>query len=126
MGNLTVSKDFDGMSGIVTVCIEEILFLKAENGGVSVHTPDAVYYSPGTLRYWTVALNSSGYHFILSDRNNSINMRKIVEINKLQKLAYFDTADRRNKASKYATMSTSGYKEVQRAISETNLSVILA
>ncbi|MCL6601667.1 MAG: LytTR family transcriptional regulator DNA-binding domain-containing protein [Paenibacillus sp.] len=113
MKSLSVTKDLDGLSGIVQLNIDDIAFLEfdSRSGKIFIHTiEDRIFYTVGSLKYWTMVLNNSGYRFFVADRNNAVHIDKIVEMNGLLKVAYFQT--NRTNASKHCTMSKSGYKEV--------------
>ncbi|MGN7763841.1 LytTR family transcriptional regulator DNA-binding domain-containing protein [Paenibacillus sp. 22594] len=126
MDTISVTRDIEGKTGLITVRIDEIIYLGTDSRTaiLLLHTLDSVYFTAGTLKYWTQVLNASGYCFLLADRNNSINIRRIVEINKLLKVAYFEPESERNKASKYSTMSKSGLKEVLQVIAELDSTVV--
>ncbi|UQZ33209.1 hypothetical protein C2I18_06345 [Paenibacillus sp. PK3_47] len=121
---ISATRDLEGRSGLVSVKAEDIIFLGTESSAsiILLHTVDSVYYTTGTLKYWTRVLNASGYTFYLADRNNSINIRNIVEINTFLKIAYFERE--RTKNSKYCTMSKSGLKKVCQLVGETNSQVV--
>jgi len=117
----SVTENFHGSGGLVEVDIREVLSLGVDSktSTIVIQTRNATYYTSGTLRYWTHVLNSSGYHFLIADRNNSINISKIVMIDKYQKIAYFDLNDH----SISCTMSKSGLGEVLGMLEETNTTV---
>lgn len=124
MYTISATRDIEGRSGLVSVKGDDIIFLGTESsaGIILLHTLDSVYYTAGTLKYWTRVLNASGYTFYLADRNNSINIRNIVEINTFLKIAYFETE--RTKNSKYCTMSSSGLKKVCQLVNESHTQVV--
>ncbi len=124
MSIISATKDLEGQSGLVPVRGEDIIFLGTDSSSsiILLHTLDSVFYTTGTLKYWTRVLNASGYTFYLADRNNSINIHNIVEINSLLKVAYFERE--RTKDSKYCTMSKSGIKKVCQLVGELNTSVV--
>ncbi|MFP4978782.1 LytTR family transcriptional regulator DNA-binding domain-containing protein [Paenibacillus sp. CN-4] len=123
MGFLSVTPDMEGDAGMVQLPLDKVLFLgvNGRSGIILVHTLTDVFYTTGTLKYWTHVLNQSGYDFVLADRNNSINLRNIYDINPILKLAYFDKDDR----SKFCTMSSSGLKEVKDGLLSLNLPILL-
>ncbi|WP_438494980.1 LytTR family transcriptional regulator DNA-binding domain-containing protein [Paenibacillus sp. IHBB 3054] len=127
MGFISATKDIEGYSGLTAVKGEDILFLAIESraGVIILHTLNSIYYTTGTLKYWTKVLNASGYCFMLADRNNSINISNIVEINKLLKVAYFEPAGVRTRTSKFSTMSKSGLNEVLHLMAHLDKSVIV-
>lgn len=119
---ISATRDPEGNSGITSVRVEDILYLGVDSRSaiIIIETIQQTYYTTGTLRYWTHVLNKTGYNFLLADRNNSIQVPKIVEVNELTKIAYFDINDK----SKYCTMSRSGLKEVLGIITKLNTSVL--
>lgn len=44
---------------------EDIIFLGTDSSSsiILLHTLDSVFYTTGTLKYWTRVLNASGYTF---------------------------------------------------------------
>lgn len=118
----SVTRDIQGNTGLTNVNIEEVLYLGVDSrtSTIIVNTRKEVYYTTGTLKYWTHLLNSDGYHFIAADRTFSVNVCKIVMINKIDKLAYFDLND----LSKHCTLSKSGLKEVIAKLNLINTSVL--
>jgi len=113
MNSLSVTKDPDGLQGLVLLSIDDIAFLEFDSRlcKIVIHTiHNDVFYTVGSLKYWTQVLNSTGYRFFVADRNNSVHIDNIVEMNGLLKLAYFE--ENRTSASKQCTMSKSGYNEV--------------
>ncbi|MNP28724.1 hypothetical protein D3C76_1217080 [compost metagenome] len=76
---LSVSRDIEGESGIVSLQGEDIIFLEwsGKLARILVHTIDQTYYTMGTMKYWSTVLNSSGYRFDIVDRNNAVNVDKI-------------------------------------------------
>ncbi|MBW4085808.1 LytTR family transcriptional regulator DNA-binding domain-containing protein [Paenibacillus sp. S150] len=121
---ISATKDVEGRSGLVSVSGDDIIFLGTDSSSsiILLHTLSSVFYTTGTLKYWTRVLNASGYTFYLADRNNSINIRNIAEINNLLKIAYFERE--RTKDSKYCTMSKSGIKKVCQLVRELNPTVV--
>ncbi|OKP97760.1 LytTR family transcriptional regulator DNA-binding domain-containing protein [Paenibacillus sp. P46E] len=121
---ISATKDVEGRSGLVPVRGDDIIFLGTDSSSSTIllHTLDSVFYTTGTLKYWTRVLNASGYTFYLADRNNSINIQNIVEINNLLKVAYFERE--RTNDSKYCTMSKSGIKKVCQLVRESKSSVV--
>ena len=118
----SVTKDFHGSTGLIEINIEEALYLGVDSktSTIIVNTRRDVYFTTGTLRYWTHVLNSSGYHFIVADRTSSVNVSKIVMIDKNLKIAYFDLND----LTCRCTLSKSGYYEVVTTLNQIQASVI--
>jgi len=111
MNCLSVTKDENGYSGLVQLNIADIAFLESRTGKILIHTiHNDTFYTVGSLKYWTQVLNSTGFSFFIADRNNSVHMDNIVEMNGFLKVAYFER--NRGNTSKHCTMSKSGYKEV--------------
>ncbi|MDQ0193975.1 LytTR family transcriptional regulator DNA-binding domain-containing protein [Paenibacillus wynnii] len=114
---LSVTKDQNGLSGIVQLNIDDIAFLEfdSRSGKIFIHTIDNnIFYTVGSLKYWTEVLNNTGYRFFVADRNNSVHIDNIVEMNGFLKVAYFER--NRTENSRQCTMSKSGYKEVSQLL----------
>lgn len=111
MGCITVTSDPDGSKGILSLSVNEVIFLESNpkvKDGLIVHTVDKEYYMVGSLRYWTSTLNNSGYKFSVVDRSNSINVERIVSLDKMYKVAYFEQDI--SKKSKRCTLAFHRYK----------------
>lgn len=89
---ITVTREPEGTYGLYLLPVRLILYLEFSKkiNLVIVHTSFGQYYMPGTLRFWTTALNSSGHTFRIVDRVNSANIRNITRIDKTFMYAYFD------------------------------------
>ncbi|MGF7050771.1 DNA-binding LytR/AlgR family response regulator [Paenibacillus sp. DS2015] len=120
MSSLTVTKDIDGNTGLTTLKIDDILFFEYDGrtDRIIVQLKDETYYTVGTLRYWNKVLNNSGYKFKLVDRNNMVNMNKIKMLDKIFKVAYFETDI--SSRSKRCTVSSSNYKELEKELGMIN------
>lgn len=117
MGFLTVTTDPDGSKGLESLRIDEIIFLESNpkiKEGLIVHTREKEYYTIGSLRYWTSILNNTGYNFSIVDRSNSINVERIVWLDKMYKVAYFERE--LNSKSKRCTIAFRRYKAVEREL----------
>lgn len=89
---LTVTKDPDGEDGLISIPISTICFLQYANhfDRVVIHTENSEYYLPGTLKYWTAALNASGSCFYHADRSASINVDNVTSIDRNYTYIYFN------------------------------------
>lgn len=89
---LTVTKDASGESGLCTLVIDRIIFMEgvSEKNLVVFHTLDEVYYTMGTLKYYEVALNSSGYNFGPVHRGLSVNLKNVLLLDRRRKNIYFE------------------------------------
>ncbi|KGE19198.1 LytTR family transcriptional regulator DNA-binding domain-containing protein [Paenibacillus wynnii] len=122
---LSVTKDQNGLSGIVQLNIDDIAFLEfdSRSGKIFIHTIDNnIFYTVGSLKYWTEVLNNTGYRFFVADRNNSVHIDNIVEMNEFLKIAYFER--NRTENSSQCTMSKSGYKEVSQLLDNRKSSAV--
>jgi DNA-binding LytR/AlgR family response regulator len=92
MHTLTVTRDADGESGIYNIACDIVNYMEGESDKkrVIVHTPYEFYYMMGTLKYWSVVLNASGYKFMDVDRNVLVNVENIILLNRTTKEAFFD------------------------------------
>lgn len=105
MIRLTVTLDPFGDTGLKMVPVGRVYFLNYDKltNRIIVHTAKKEHYMPGTLKFWVNSLNSSGFVFMIVDRNNAVNVQNITFIDKKNHYAYFDGAPRSK--SKKCTMS---------------------
>lgn len=91
---------------------------------IVVHTKDDVFYTVGTLKYWVTTLKSSGYNFVLADRNTLINVKNIIQLDKTFHVAYF--GENRKGIEQKCFLSEKGYKEVVKDVklSQPNITFI--
>ncbi|AOZ91281.1 LytTR family transcriptional regulator DNA-binding domain-containing protein [Paenibacillus crassostreae] len=122
---LSVTKDIEGESGIVSLDGKDIIFLEWSGrlARLLVHTLDHTYYTMGTMKYWTTVLNNSDYRFEIVDRNNAVNVDRIKRLDPILCKAYFE--DNLNKNSKYCTMAINRYRKLEREIVTSNPSIIV-
>lgn len=122
---LSVTRDIDGESGIVSLRGQDILFLEwsGKDDRVIVHTMDEKFYVTGTLKYWSNALNNSGFTFRDVDRNNLVNVDRIVRIDSVFKIAYFESEVRSN--SKHCTMSIKKYRKFEQEFLSDNSQMVM-
>lgn len=117
MGTIVVTRDIEALSGLVNLSIQDIAFMEYARkiDRVIVHTVDSMYYMMGTLKYWQTALDNSGYNFVTVDRTNVVNMDKIVLLDEVYHVAYFEEniTDR----SKRCTFTNINFKKVQQKYS---------
>ncbi|WP_445293265.1 LytTR family transcriptional regulator DNA-binding domain-containing protein [Cohnella sp. 56] len=98
---LQLTKHKTGEGGFCEVDATDILYLeplKTEDR-VVIHAIDGEYYMPGTLKYWHIALTSSGLQFDFVDRNSLAYIPNIARIDKKLRTVHF------NRSTKYCTAS---------------------
>ncbi len=90
---LTVTREVDGDTGIVSIDTSTIWYMEYDRhiDRIVVHTQRSMYYMTGTLKYWNRLLNNSGLSFALVDRNSLINIKSVIEIDTNYRDAYFDS-----------------------------------
>lgn len=105
---ITVTREPVGAYGLYLLPVRLILYLEFEKkvNLVTIHTRFGLYYMPGTIRFWTRALNASGHVFRMVDRVNSANIRNIKRIDTEKMYAYFDGG------SKKCTITMKHYEEL--------------
>ncbi|WP_410514996.1 LytTR family DNA-binding domain-containing protein [Paenibacillus sp. BR2-3] len=125
MATITVTRDPAGISGIFSINVDEILMLEysRREDRIVVHTEDNSFFTVGTLKYWTDALNGSGHKFAMVDRGNSLNLEKVVRIDETFNVAYFEDAIDSN--SKRCMIARHRIKEVKNALDIINPAVIV-
>ncbi|WP_342566426.1 LytTR family transcriptional regulator DNA-binding domain-containing protein [Paenibacillus sp. FSL R7-0345] len=109
---MSVTRDAKGNSGLSALEISEITYMEFERSlyRIVLHTKDEVFYTVGTLKYWVTTLKSSGYNFVLADRNTLINVKNIVQLDKTFHVAYF--GENRKGVEQKCFLSEKGYKLV--------------
>ncbi|MDF2651798.1 MAG: hypothetical protein K0Q73_7603 [Paenibacillus sp.] len=92
MDSLVVSKDINAESGLISLPIKEVAFMEFERriDRVIVHTVDSSFFLTGTLKYWQNGLDSNGYNFVAVDRTNVVNLDRIVVLDEMYHIAYFE------------------------------------
>lgn len=116
MSSMSVTRDAKGDSGLVALEITEITYMEFERSlyRIVIHTKDEVFYTVGTLKYWVTTLKSSGYKFVLADRNTLINVTNITQLDKTFHIAYF--GENRKGIEQKCFLSEKGYKEVVKEV----------
>ncbi|AIQ52563.1 LytTR family DNA-binding domain-containing protein [Paenibacillus sp. FSL R7-0331] len=126
MSSISVTRDPKGNTGLSALDITEITYMEFEQSlyRIMVHTKDEVFYTVGTLKYWATTLKSSGYNFVLADRNTLINVKNIIQLDKTFHVAYF--GENRKGIEQKCFLSEKGYKEVVKdvKISQPNIAFI--
>ncbi|MEK4351310.1 LytTR family transcriptional regulator DNA-binding domain-containing protein [Paenibacillus sp. FSL R5-0475] len=114
MGILTVTRDVDAVTGVISLPIRDIAFLEyaSQIDRVIVHTINEMFYMPGTLKYWQSALDSSGYNFASVDRTNVVNLDKIVLVDEIYRVAYFESSI--TKTTKKCTFTIINFDKFQK------------
>jgi DNA-binding LytR/AlgR family response regulator len=112
LSSISVTRDVKGNSGLSALDITEITYMEFERNlyRIVVHTKDEVFYTVGTLKYWVTTLTSSGYNFVLADRNTLINVSNIIQLDKTFHVAYF--GENLKGIEQKCFLSEKGYKEV--------------
>ncbi|MNI49834.1 LytTr DNA-binding domain protein [compost metagenome] len=115
---MSVTRDVKGNSGLSALDIAEITYMEFERSlyRIVVHTKDEVFYTVGTLKYWVTTLKSSGYSFVLADRNTLINVQNIVQLDKTFHVAYF--GQNQKGVEQKCFLSEKGYKEVVKDVKD--------
>ncbi|MGM0882569.1 MAG: LytTR family transcriptional regulator DNA-binding domain-containing protein [Bacillota bacterium] len=108
---LTVTRDASGKSGFCTLAVDHIIFMEgiSEKKLVIFHTLDEIYYSMGTLKYWEVALNNSGFKFELVHRDLCVNLNNVQLLDKARKNIYFEREVK--KTSKKCPIATQRFND---------------
>jgi hypothetical protein len=88
---LAVCRDSEGKTGFVTLSVEDILFLQNIKGQLIAHTENSTFFitNVGTIQKFLDTLRASGYYFVMSDRGDIPNIRKIRKFDKMWSRAYF-------------------------------------
>ncbi len=117
---LTVTKDVSGESGLCNLEVDKIIYLEAisEKKIVVVHTLEDKFYTMGTLKYWELALNHSGYNFGLVHRDLSVNLQNVQVMDKRRKNIYFEQQVRKN--SKMCPIASHRFNELLSLVSVLN------
>ncbi|URN94536.1 MAG: LytTR family transcriptional regulator DNA-binding domain-containing protein [Candidatus Pristimantibacillus lignocellulolyticus] len=92
MNNLTVTKDPDGQSGILSIPLRSVDYLlcESEKKRMLVYVGDVIYYMMGTVKYWETAIANTGdYRFVKVDRNTLVNIVNIQILDTKYRKAYF-------------------------------------
>jgi hypothetical protein len=112
MTALSVASDVNGDSGITLLNVGNIIKLEYARSidRVLVHTLYDVYYLMGTVKFWKNSLNNTGCNFMMVDRINAVNLNKVVLVNEIFKLAYFEESPVKN--SKKCTIARDRYRDV--------------
>ncbi|WP_397386748.1 LytTR family transcriptional regulator DNA-binding domain-containing protein [Paenibacillus sp. MMS20-IR301] len=112
LSSISVTRDAEGNTGVFSLDIAKITYMEFERTiyRIIVHTYDQTYYTVGTLKYWVNTLASSGYNFVLADRNTLIHVSNIIQLDKTFHIAYFGE-DHRGIEQK-CFLSEKGYKEI--------------
>ncbi|AIQ69510.1 LytTR family DNA-binding domain-containing protein [Paenibacillus graminis] len=118
---LSVTKDHAGKRGLYPLPVEDILYLRFSSKYRCVVVTTAVreYYTTGTLNYWTEVINNSGFRFSLADRTASINLMKVVQVDRFSKTAFFDGDEK-------CMLSEKGYKTLMKEILALQLNCIFS
>lgn len=117
MGSITVTKDIEGSSGIISLPICDIAYIEyaSKIDRVILHTIDSMYYTMGTLKYFLTALDNSGYNFAAVDRTNVVNLDKLVRLDEVYHVGYFEEVVTEN--SKRCTFTNINFAKIQRKYS---------
>jgi len=116
--HLSVTLDIEGKSGISNLPVGDVLFLQCDfvSKWITVHTLDEQYFIPGTLVYWTEALQQGGYQFEKVDRNIVVHIPKICKMDRYFARAYFEIET--TSRSKSVTLSQKYFKLLAQQLKE--------
>lgn len=122
MVTLSVTNDVEGVSGIVALPVNNILYMQFSSGKrrVVVHSEDGVFYTTGPLNYWTQVLNHSGFNFSVGDRTAAINIAKVVRVDDFFKTAYFDLDSKTG-----CMLSVSGFEDLKKQLKLMSINIAL-
>ncbi|AIQ63872.1 hypothetical protein PSTEL_13035 [Paenibacillus stellifer] len=125
MDVITVTRDEEGSTGLLPLPLQDITYMEYQKSinRIIIHTLDGIYYTVGTLKYWACTIASTGYDFVLADRNTVINISKIKYIDSAFKTAYFEERDLKNAEKCY--LSVKGYEKIVTLIRSSVSRVIL-
>ncbi|MFC5652924.1 LytTR family transcriptional regulator DNA-binding domain-containing protein [Paenibacillus solisilvae] len=120
MSHWPVTRDKEGITGIIFIEFEKILKFTTQSNRVMVHTSDEVYYQLDNLDRLESALKASTDRFERADRGNLIDLTQVVEIDDKFSKAYFRNSSPEGK-SKEATISKPGnYQRIKKRFLELN------
>ncbi|WP_138756548.1 LytTR family transcriptional regulator DNA-binding domain-containing protein [Paenibacillus sinopodophylli] len=122
---LTVTRDADGKSGLFNIACKKIFYIESdsEKKRVIVHTHNEEYYMMGTLKYWSVVLNASGYKFLSADRNILVNIGSIKVLNRMTKEVLFEIE--LMKRTKKCVIAFYKYEKYERFIIDINPDIVI-
>ena len=122
---ISVTRDPAGNSGLISIDADEILMLEysSKEDRIILHTTDHSFFTMGTLKYWTDALNGTGYKYALVDRGNSLNLEKVVLLDKTYNLAFFESDI--HSQSKRCMIASQRFKEVECSLNILNPAIIV-
>lgn len=121
MKMLTLTKDKEGSSGIFNIPASEVFYFESTYGKTShidVYTRNGMFYTMGTLKYLMDSLNSSGYRFSKGDRSASINLDRVVRVDKFLKTAFFD------ESNTGCMLTNRGYNTLIKELQQVNASYV--
>jgi DNA-binding LytR/AlgR family response regulator len=126
LSSISVTRDTEGNTGVFSLDIAKITYMEFERTiyRIIVHTYDQTFYTVGTLKYWLNTLASSGYDFVLADRNTLIQVSNIIQVDKTFHIAYFGE-DHKGVEQK-CFLSEKGYKAIIKNVktSETEIKFV--
>lgn len=112
MDILSVTKDIEGASGLYQLSVLKIAYMEYDKtiNRVVVHTPEKIYYTMGTLKFFQKALAENGHRFMWVDRTFVVNIDCIKVMDTTRHIAYFDSNP--NIHSKKCTFTSGRFLEV--------------
>ncbi|ETT45253.1 hypothetical protein C162_21993 [Paenibacillus sp. FSL R7-269] len=119
---LALTKDKEGISGIINIPVRDVYYFESTYGRTShidVYTRSGMYYTMGTMRYLMDTLNSSGYRFSKGDRSASINLDRVVRVDKFLKTAFFDDSNAG------CMLTNRGYNTLIKELQQVNISFVM-
>lgn len=89
---ISVTKDKEGSSGLISQRIRNITHLESDGDYVVIFmSTGEKYYVVGALKHWVHTLNHTGegHRFVVCDRANAVNLDQIVCLDTIFRRAYF-------------------------------------
>ncbi len=110
-----VTKDPKNIGELITLDIDDIIFIESGERTVVIHTLDGEYY-PLLPTLSTFEHHMKKYGFDRLDRTNLVNFKKIRKFDEARSLVFFE--DQITEKSKYGTVSSSAKKMVMKKFRE--------
>ncbi|MFS0723026.1 LytTR family DNA-binding domain-containing protein [Paenibacillus sp. 1P07SE] len=97
-----VTKDPKNMGELITIDVEDVIFIENSERSVLLHTADGQYY-PLMPTLSTYEHHMKSYNFQRLDRTNLVNLNKIEQFDEERSLVFFTGTE--TKSGKYGTVS---------------------
>lgn len=115
---LYVTKDAKNTGELITLDIEDVIYIESGERNVVIHTMDGEYY-PLMPTLSTFEHHMKPYGFNRLDRTNLVNSNKIRKYDEVRSLVFFE--DHITEKSKFGTVSSSAKKLVTKMFREQSL-----